>query len=210
MSLIEQVIAGAAPSLVPLTVEQFHRMVETGILREGEPIELVEGLLVRKNRAQAGREGEMPHGARHATVITRLARIERRLEPASYHLRAQLPVTLSAVDEPEPDIAIIAGSLEAFSRRHPGPQDVRVVIEVADSSLSYDRITKSRVYASAGIAVYLIVNLPENQVELYEDPLPSQARYRRRIDLRAGETLTLPLGEATLSLDVSEMLGPSE
>lgn len=210
ISLIEQVAAGEAPGLVPLTVEQFHRMIEMGVLAEGEPIELVEGLLLRKNQATTREEGEMGHSARHAAAITRLVRIDRRLDQTGCHLRVQLPVTLSAISEPEPDATVVAGSPEAFVDRHPGPADVRVVIEVSDSSLGYDRVTKQRVYASAGIPAYLIVNLAEDQVECYEEPVTGQARYRRRIDLRPGETLSLPLGAAgSLTLAVADILGPS-
>jgi Uma2 family endonuclease len=193
---------------VPLTVEQLHVMIEKGILRDGDPIELVEGLLVRKNRAAAG-EDEMTHGTHHALVVTRLVRIERALDPFGCHLRVQLPVTLSSVDEPEPDLAIARDSLEAFTDRHPGPEDVLALIEVADSSLGYDRGAKLRVYAAAGIPLYVIVNIPEQQIERYEEPVPGQGRYRRRSDYRTGETVLLPLAAGgTLPLAVDDVLGP--
>jgi Uma2 family endonuclease len=205
--LIEQVASGAAPSLVPLTVEQLHCMLEKGIIRDGDPIELVDGLLVRKNRAAAG-EGEMTHGARHAQVLMRLVRLDRALDPFGCHLRVQLPVTLSALSEPEPDLAIVRGSLESFAERHPGPEDVLVLVEVADSSLGYDRGAKLRVYASAGIAVYLIVNIPERQIECYEEPVAEQGHYRRRTDYRPGETLLLSLvGGRTLPMAVDDAFG---
>ncbi len=207
--LIEQVASGKAPALVPLTVEQFHGMLEKGILRDGDPIELVEGLLVRKNRAAAG-EDQMTHGAHHALVVTRLLKVERALDRFGCHLRVQLPVTLSSVDEPEPDLAIVRGSLEAFADRHPGPKDLLVLIEVADSSLGYDRGAKLRLYASAAIPLYLIVNIPEQQLERYQEPVPNQGRYRARTDYRAGETLSLPLTTSeSLPLAVDDVLGAS-
>ncbi len=211
IGLIEQLAAGQAPNLVPLTVEQFHRMIELGILEEGDPIELVEGLLLRKDRATGTEEkGGVAHSARHAAAIARLVRIECHLDPAGCHLRIQLPLALSPISEPEPDAAIVAGSLETFTDRHPGPTDVRVVIEASDSSLAYDRITKQRVYASAGIPAYLIVNLAEDQVEYFEEPIPDQGRYHRRTDFRYGETLTLPVGAGiSLTLAVVDVLGPS-
>ena len=205
--LIEEVAAGEAPPLVPLTVEQLHVMLEKGIIREGDPIELVEGLLVRKNRAAAG-ESEMTHGALHAQILTRLVRLDRALDPFGCHLRVQLPVTLSALSEPEPDLAIVKGSLESFAEGHPGPEDVLVLVEVADSSLRYDRGAKLRVYASAGVPLYLIVNVPEQQIECYEEPVAGQGRYRRRTDYRRGETLSLPLAPGkTLPLAVDEAFG---
>lgn len=207
--LIEQVAAGEAPSLVELTVEQLHRMLEKGIIRDGDPIELVEGLLVRKNRAAAG-DGEMTHGAGHAQVLTRLVRLERSLEPFGCHLRVQLPVTLSALSEPEPDLAIVKGSLESFAERHPGPEDVLVLVEVADSSLGYDRGAKLRVYAAAGVPVYLVVNIPERQIECYEEPAAGQGRYQRRTDYCPGQTLLLPLvGGKALLMAVDDAFGPA-
>jgi len=205
--LIEQVASGEAPPLVPLTVEQLHRMLEKGIIRDGDPIELLEGLLVRKNRAAAG-EGEMTHGALHAQVLTRLVRLDRALDPFGCHLRVQLPVTLSALSEPEPDLTIVKGSLESCAERHPGAEDVLVLVEVADSSLDYDRGAKLRVYAFAGVPVYLIVNIRERQIECYEEPLAGQGRYQRRTDYRKGETLSLPLAAGrTLPMAVDDAFG---
>jgi Uma2 family endonuclease len=182
-------------------------MLEKGIIRDGDPIELVEGLLVRKNRAASG-EGEMTHGALHAQILTRLTRLERALEPLGCHLRVQLPVTLSALSEPEPDLTIVKGSLESFAERHPGPEDVLVLVEVADSSLGYDRGAKLRVYASAGVPVYLIVNVPERQIECYEEPVAAEGRYERRTDFRRGQALCLPLPTGrTLPLAVDDAFG---
>lgn len=206
--LIEQIVSGDAPALVPLTVEQYHRLRDDGFLVDGDPIELVAGLLVRKNRAASG-EPEMTHGPRHAFVVKRLVDLVKTLEAPGWHSQAQFPVTLSAVDEPEPDLAIVRGSLEAFSKRHPGPADLLVVVEVADSSLRYDRVTKQGVYAAANIPTYVIVNIPEDRVELYEEPRTGEGRYARRTDYRRGETLALPLAEGrNLPLAVSEILGP--
>jgi hypothetical protein len=206
--LIDQVASGEAPPLVPLTVEQLHRMLEKGILEDGEPIELVEGLLVRKNRAAAG-EGEMTHGALHAQVLTRLVRLDRALDGLGCLLRVQLPVTLSAISEPESDLAIVRGSLDSFSGRHPGPDDLLVLVEVADSSLGYDRGAKLRVYASAGVPMYVIANIPERQLECYEEPVAGQGRYRRRTDYGAGETLSLRVAAGrTLPLAVDDAFGP--
>ncbi len=205
--LVEQVVSGEAPPLMPLTVEQYHVMLERGILKDGDPVELVEGLLVRKDRSATG-GSPMTHGPRLASSVSRLMRLGHPLEALDCHLRVQLPVTLSGVDEPEPDVAIVRGSLEAYGDRHPGAQDVLVVVEVADSSLRYDRGTKQRVYASAGVPVYVIVNIPESRVELYTEPVHAEGRYRRRIDHRVGETLVLALAEGrTLPVSVADILG---
>ena len=207
-ALIEQIASGEAPSLVPLSVEQYHVMLEKGILRDGDAIELVQGLLVRRNRAAAG-EDEMTHGPRHAQVMSRLLRLERALEPLACHLRVQLPVTLSDLDEPEPDLAIVKGSVEDFADRHPGAADLLAVFEVSDSSLGYDRGTKLAVYAAAGIPVYVIVNLPDRQIERYDRPAPGEARYQGHTDHGPGTALVIPLTEGNaLTLTVDEALGP--
>ncbi len=99
-------------------------------------------------------------------------------------------------------------SSESFADRHPGPEDILALVEVADSSLGYDRGAKLRVYAAAGVPVYVIANLPERMIERYEQPAPGQGRYEKRTDHRSGETLTLPLsGGKTLTLVVDEVLG---
>ena len=207
-ALIEQVAAGLAPSLVPLSVEQYHVMLEKGILRDGDPIELLQGLLVRKNRAAVG-ENEITHGTRHASVVSRLVRLQRLAEPLGFHVRVQLPATLSDIDEPEPDVAIVRGSVEDFAERHPGPDAFCRSFEVSDSSLGYDRGAKRRVYADAGVRVYVIVNIPDQQIERYEQPVKAQGRYEGRQDFRSGDKFDLPLGDGkVLTLTVDEVLGP--
>lgn len=205
--LVEQVVSGEAPPLVPLTVDQYHTMLERGILKDGDPVELVEGLLVRKDRAAAGGP-PLTHGPRHAVIVKRLMRLGPAVEIQGCHLLVQLPVTLSSVDEPEPDIAVVKGSIEAFAERHPGPEDVLLVVEVADSSLRYDRGSKLRVYARAGVPAYVIVNVPENRIEVYAGPVRAEGRYGQRTDYRTGETLTLSLADGrTLPLRVADILG---
>src|SRR5262245_50120911 len=98
--VLEQVVAGRSPDVLPLTVDQYHRMIETGIIREGDPRELIDGIMVRKDRSDRG-ENPMAHGPRHALVLKRLERLLRGVEGFGWHLHIQLPVTLSAVQEPE-------------------------------------------------------------------------------------------------------------
>ncbi|MBI3463130.1 MAG: Uma2 family endonuclease [Planctomycetes bacterium] len=201
VTLIEQVMAGKAPGLLPLTVDQFHRMIDTGILRDGEPVELIDGVLVRKDCRAVG-ESTMAHSPRHALVVSRLQRLNPRIEPHVCHVRYQLPVTLSDVQEPEPDAAVVRGELEAYAVHHPEPTEIIAAIEVAESSLEYDRRTKQRIYATAGIPLYWIVNLPESQIEVYEMPVPAEGRYARRTDYRPGQSVRLRLSP-TVEIDVA-------
>src|SRR5437879_3248684 len=108
-----EVVAGRAPEVFPLTVDQLHQMLAAGILRDGEAVELIGGLLVRKVR---GLEGEARvHGPAHANSVARLGRLSPLVEPLRAHLRTQLPLTLSTQDEPEPDGAVVRGSVDDFA-----------------------------------------------------------------------------------------------
>jgi len=142
-----------------LSVEQYHKMLETGILREGDPIELLEGWLVYK----------MTKNPPHETALGLLQDALTPLLPKGWILRIQAPITLSD-SEPEPDVAIVRGKRQDYARRHPSPQDVAIVIEVSDATFQRDRELKQRIYARAGISAYWIVNLVEGQIEIYTRP----------------------------------------
>ena len=209
MSILNQIVAGDAPNIVPLTTDQYHQMLATGILRDGESIELIDGILVRKDRADKGGD-PMSHGPNHAYSVKRLQRLLRVVETQGYHLHSQLPVTLGGTQEPEPDLAVIRGPEEDYGGRHPGPGDIAGIMEVADSSLVFDRTTKQRLYAVARIPIYWIVNLVERQVEVYEEPLPADGKYARCTVHAAGHDVTLTLEAAfEVKVSVSDLL-PSQ
>jgi hypothetical protein len=177
--------------LVPLTVEQYHGMIEAGILAEGEPIELLDGLLVRRNRGEG-----MTTNPLHALVVSQLTmRIVAALAAEPCHARIQSPLTLPPRDEPEPDLAIVVGLPADFAGRHPGPADVTCVIEVAGSSLERDRTIKQRIYAVAGIPQYVIANLIGSRVEVFEQPDAREGRYRQRVEVSEVEEIALLLPE---------------
>src|ERR1051326_2793140 len=178
MSILREMCVDDAPPLVPLTVEQYHGMIAAGILHDGDPIELIDGIMVRKDRSIRGGD-PMTHYPAHAVGVSRLARQWRLAENYGYYLRVQLPVTLSDRREPEPDLALVRGSEADYQNRHPGPGDIIAIGEVADSSLSFDRTTKQRLYASAGIATYWILNLVDNRLEALEEPRPADGVYGR-------------------------------
>lgn len=172
--------------LAPLTVEQYEAMIAQGILPEGEPIELIDGLLVAKDRAAAG-EDPMTAGPGHQLAVKKLTRLAPRFESLGCHLSIQGPIRLPPRDEPEPDAAVVAGAPEDYAERHPGPAEVWAVVEVSDSSLARDRTTKRRVYAAAGVAQYVIVNLVDRCVEVHEVPIPAEGRYARGPVVRRGD-----------------------
>jgi hypothetical protein len=186
---------GAEARIARLTVDQVHAMIKAGIVHEGAAIELIDGVLVHKDRSASG-EDPMSIGKDHRLVGSLLGELDADLAQRGCHMQTQNPLSLSPYDEPEPDGAILRGRPRAYTDRVPGAADVGSVIEVADSSLAYDRKTKLALYARAGIAQSMIVNLSGRCIELYEQPGPDGS-YRQIVVRRAGETvdLRLPDGE---------------
>jgi len=156
-----------------LSVQQYHAMIQAGILTEDDPVELLEGWLVLK----------MPKSPSHRMVTRLLGKALERLLPADWYVDTQEPITI--VDsEPEPDVVVVRGDTRQYHDRHPGSQDVALVVEVADTTLRRDRTLKKRLYAQAGIPIYWIVNLPERWFEVYTQPSgPTESPdYGRRQD----------------------------
>jgi Uma2 family endonuclease len=141
------------------TVDEYHNMIQTGVITEDDPVELLEGWIVLK----------MGRNPPHDVAIELTLEALRSTAPQGWRIRVQSAVTTDD-SEPEPDLAVVRGNPRDYLNRHPGPQDVAVVVEVADSSLAHDRRDKGRAYAKAGLAVYWIINLVDSQVEVYTDP----------------------------------------
>lgn len=174
-----------------LTVEQYHRLFATGEVEESAPFELLGGQIVRKIRNAHG-ENLMIIGTRHMTAVTRLGNLSPALRRQGCFMRTQGPVTLPRYDEPEPDGAVVRGDDRDYIEHHPTAHDVVCVIEIADASLNRDRGHKQQIYADAGIGVYLIVNLLENVVEVYTQPMKGRGRYGHIATLKPGRQVTIP------------------
>ena len=104
-------------------------------------------------------------------------------------VRSQLPLVVGKRSVPEPDLAVVAGTVADYDRAH--PTSALLVVEVADSSLKQDRLTKRAIYAAAGIAEYWIVNLPDDCVEIRREPDPGRRRYASTTVARRGDTIEL-------------------
>ncbi|MBI3270470.1 MAG: Uma2 family endonuclease [Planctomycetes bacterium] len=203
--MVERLLAPVA-RLARIRLDQYHRMLETGILQDGDPIELLDGLLVYKDRSARG-EDPMSIGRRHNAAIKLLARLDAAVTPFGCHMQTQGPVTIEPATEPEPDGAVVRGEPRNYLGRLPAAADALAVIEVADSSLSYDRTTKLEIYACAGIPQYLIVNLPEQHVEVFEQPDPREGRYARAAVFVAGQAMPLLVeGSRRVEVQVSDLL----
>jgi Uma2 family endonuclease len=149
-----------------MSVEQYFGLVEAGVLSEDDRVELLEGVVV----AMA------PQDPPHAAGVAMATRAVLRVIGSGAHVRPQLPLVLGRRSVPEPDLAVVPGSARDYQASH--PTTAWLVIEVADSSLQQDRLTKAAIYAAAGIPEYWIVNLRDDVVEVMRDPDPAQARWR--------------------------------
>ena len=181
-----------------LSIEQYHQMIALGILTDDDPVELLEGWLVAK----------MPKNPPHrlTTQLTREA--VSALLPAGYYVDAQEPITTDA-SEPEPDVMIVRGQRRDYRDRHPGPQDIVLVIEVSDTTLQRDRTLKKPIYARGGIPVYWIINLPERHIECYTNPSgPAEyPDYQHRQDYHPTDPIPLFISDQIVGVvTVAELL----
>lgn len=148
-----------------MSVDQYHAMIDAGILSSDSPVELIEGILVRKM-------GKNP-SHRFTNRETRVALEE--ITPQGWYVDDQAPITLSD-SEPEPDVLVARGRSENYRHRHPGPADIALVVEISESSLNRDRAIKTRVYARERIPCYWILDLTSSRVEVRTEPIDGACR----------------------------------
>jgi len=197
--------AVARVSILPLTIEQYLRMIDQKIIPENAATELLRGVVVRKNRSSPG-EDPMAHGPRHRMVVSLLTYLTTKINRPGQYLQIQLPVACPPDGAPEPDGSIVRGSPRDYADRMPGPGDVTCVIEAAHSSLDRDREDKLPIYAAAGMPQYVIINLSNDTVEVYTDPDPAGEQYRTKTTHSRGDTLALQLPEGVLDVPVADVL----
>lgn len=175
------------------SVAEYHRMAETGILRPDARVELLDGRIIDMS----------PIGPFHGGLVNRLVRIFSKLSKGRWLVTAQNPLLLGNHSEPEPDLMLVKPAPDDYTSRHPGPEDVFLLIEVSDTTLDYDREEKLPAYGRAGIPEVWILNLIDRTIETYREP--HFTGYAARQTLRAGDTLS-PLRFPDVSLDVAELL----
>ena len=177
------------------TKEEYYRLGDLGFF-QGQRVELIEGRLMVMS----------PQNAPHWTAIERVRRrLATLFEPGAV-VRMQGPIDLGQTTEPEPDIAVVSGTLDQYAQDH--PKHAVLIVEVSDSTL-YDDRRKGGLYARAGIADYWIVNVEKKHLEVYRDPIPDAAqpfgwKYASRTDLQPGASvspLSLP-GHHILVVDL--------
>lgn len=141
-------------------VAEYHRMAETGILSEGDRVELVDGEVAEMS----------PIGSAHQAVVDRLTRMLVAFAASDYVARVQGPVRLDEHNEPQPDLALLKFREDFYEREHPGSEDALLLIEVSESSLEYDQSVKLPLYAGFGIPEVWIVDLAAGEVESHSGP----------------------------------------
>lgn len=176
------------------TVDDFVRMGDAGILTDDDRVELLDGEVRTLT----------PINPPHAVTVSRLnRRIVTHLGARAY-VSVQSPIQLDRHNQPQPDLAIARGSEDDYAERHPSAEDVLLVIEVADSSLHYDRAEKVPRYARAGIPEVWLVDVAAGCIDVHTGAAPDG--YRRRRTLECGATLTATT-VPTLHVPVDEIVG---
>jgi Uma2 family endonuclease len=142
------------------TVAEYERMGEAGILSEDHRTELIEGEIIEMS----------PVGKRHVACVNRLTKLLVQAFGASGIVSVQNPIQLDDYSEPQPDVAVLKPREDFYEQSLPTPADVLLLIEVADTTLEYDRQIKLPLYARAGVPEVWIVNLGDEQIETYAVP----------------------------------------
>jgi Uma2 family endonuclease len=172
-----------------LTTDEYDRMLRVGILRSGEPVELLGGLIRKKM-------GKTPE---HMASKNRTLSALSRLLPAGWHAVAEDAVIISGFDEPEPDVTVRRGEAEDYDHRKANAADIALLVEVSASSLDVDRGEKLRAYAAARIPFYWIVNLNTLRVEIYSSPVGGEnPHYADRAERTAADHLDVVIDGQTV------------
>ncbi len=196
MSTVPRQRRGVRP--LRFTKGEYHRMAEVGLFH-GRRVELIEGRLMVFS----------PQLPRHAAGVHRAARVLTVFFGVAFVVRSQLPLDLGAASEPEPDEAVVDGPEGSYEAAH--PTTAHLIVEVSDTTLSYDRGRKASLYASVRIRDYWIINLVDGQLEVHRDPVPDATqhhgfRYSTRSVYLPGETV-VPLALPGVALPVADLFG---
>jgi Uma2 family endonuclease len=176
------------------TADEYHRMGEAGVFRPDDRVELVEGEIVEMT----------PLGSRHGACVDRMVVLLQPLVAGTAILRVQGSIRLDAHSEPHPDLAVLKHRADFYASAHPAPEDVLLVVEVAETSLRYDRTVKIPLYARRGIPEAWLVDLATATIDVLTHPSPQGYQHSRRAE-RNG-SLTSPTFPAT-TFSVRDVLG---
>ena len=172
------------------TVDEYHRLIETGILTTDEKVELLEGQIIQMS----------PQRPPHAATIQCASDYLRDLLSLRATIRVQLPITLLPNSEPEPDIAVVHVDYHKYFDHHPAPDEIFLLVEVAKTTLKSDRIAKASTYAKAKIPEYWVLDVQERQVHVFRDPVGEA--YKQETTLNKDTTIsTIAFADINVSLN---------
>ena len=181
------------------SLDEYQQLIELAFFDEDERIELLDGLLVEMS----------PINPRHAVCVDKLSGLINHLLYKKAWIRVQAPITLEGrSSQPQPDLVVALLQPEMYEERHVKAEETLLLIEVADSSLSTDQGDKLKLYASGGISEYWIINLVDNQLEVYQEPYLSatgEGNYKVKRTYTRDETVSLQ-AFPDCQLDLSEVL----
>ncbi len=176
------------------TVDEYDRLIEAGFFGPEERLELVDGEIVAMN----------PIGVRHAACVTRLTTLLSAGVGRRALVSVQNPVVLGERQEPQPDLAVLRHRDDYYATRRPGPPDVLLLVEVVDTTMTFDRGVKVPRYAAAGVPEVWLVDLQRDLILVYHEPTPQGYTISRAAG--RGERLSL-LTLSDVSVAVDEVLG---
>jgi Uma2 family endonuclease len=176
------------------TVDEYRQMGRAGILGDDDRVELIQGEIVQMS----------PIGRRHAACVNRLNQLLSRRVGDSAIVSVQNPVSLSQHSEPQPDVALLRPRSDFYASRHPGPDDVLLIVEVAETSPEFDREVKMPLYAGAGIQEVWLVDLSEGNIQIYRSA--TAGGYEHVQTFASGQHLT-PQTLPQLRVSTDEILG---
>jgi Uma2 family endonuclease len=182
-----------APAKHRFSVREYYRMAETGVLRSDARVELLDGQITDMS----------PIGPFHGGVTKFLTEFFVVVAKGRWTISVQDPVRLDDHSEPEPDLMLLKPAADFYRNRHPLPDDVFLLVEIADTSLARDQEEKLPAYARAGIAEVWIVDLNEQTIEIYRQP--HFAGYGEKAILREGDKAS-PQSFPDAVVDVAELL----
>jgi len=176
------------------TIDKYHHVAEAGILHEDDRVELIDGEIIEMG----------PIGKHHAAIVNRLIAVLPEQVGRRAIVSPQNPLLLSDESEPQPDIALFKFRDDYYAKQLPTPADTLLIIEVADSSLDFDRLVKLPRYARGGVPEVWIVNLAADGIEVFREPVAGE--YRETSQAVRSDVLDLP-GVARAQVRVQDILG---
>jgi Uma2 family endonuclease len=181
-------------TLRPITVREYTKMLQVGILREDDHVELIAGEIRQMS----------PIGPYHAAIVNRLAELLITLLKQSFSIAIQSPIQLDDMSMPQPDLAVMIRRNDHYAGSAPTANDVLLVIEVSDTTADYDRKEKMPRYASAGIPEMWLIDLSTQTIEKYTHPRPS--RYQDIQIRESGDTIS-STSVNTIEMTVDRIFG---